>query len=275
MRTARTRTPLLPPTAIGLSPATARARYRLHTVLVAGLLLLSWALYLRLNLSDMESTLRLARAPAYTATVQAPAPETHAPTLVWTDKDGAVRYGTADRDDPYRPGERVRVLEYSTFTCWTWETYDDRRDELIGMVLFLFAVPGAAIVGYLIHRRRRWLGVLRAARSSGTEGRVLGTYRFGHRTGLKVDLGDRTVYVPLMRDQFVDALTSLDALRPVRGGGRFVVFRVAAAGRTVWPGGPYRTRFVPVGAIVRGLLWVGPPLVTLAVHLSTAPISPC
>lgn len=78
--------------------------------------------------------------------MQAPDPETHAPTLVWTDEDGAVRYGTADRDDPYRPGERARVLEYSTFTCWTWETYDDRRDDLIGMVLFLFAIPGAAIM---------------------------------------------------------------------------------------------------------------------------------
>lgn len=122
-----------------------------------------------------------------------------------------------------------------------------------GMVIFLFLVPAGAIAG-----------------------RITGTFRLGHRTLLRVDLQGRTVYVPLMRDQFLAALTSLSALKPVQGRGRFVVFRVSAADRTVWPSGPYRIRLLPAGAIVGRVLWVcGPPLLTLAVHLFRAPIAPC
>jgi hypothetical protein len=245
--------------------------------MMVGLFVLSWSLFFRLNLNDVMSSLRLAGATGYTATVEALDPGTDLPVLHWTEADGTDRSGIADPDDDYRLGESVRVLDYSSPACWTWETYDDRRDDLTGMVVFLFAIPGAAIVGYLVHRRRRWLGVLRITRSFRTVGRVMEVYEFGNRKGLKVDLQGQTVYVPLLRDQFVTALTSLDVLEPLAPeGGRIIPFRVSAAGRIVWPGGPYRMRLLPVGVIVSRVLWVcGPPLLTLAVHLFTAPIAPC
>jgi hypothetical protein len=276
MRTARTTTPLLPPTAIGLDPSDARRRYRLHTLLMLGLFLLSWTLYLRINLSDMAETIRLARAPQYTATIQAPDQSTGLPVFFWIDRYGAYRYGLGDDEDHYRPGDKVPVREYWTPGCWTWETGEDRSDDVIGMMVCLFLIPAGAAAGYLFHRHGRWTGLMAASRSPAISGQVTGTFRFGHRTLLSVDLQGRTVHVPLMRDQLVAALTSLSALKPVRGGGRFVAFRLVSAGRTVWPSGPYRTRLLPVGAIVGRVLWVcGPPMLTLAVHLFRAPIAPC
>ena len=128
----------------------------------------------------------------------------------------------------------------------------------------------------MLFRSRRWKALVGASRSPATAGKVTGSFRLGHRTLLSVDLWDRTVHVPLMRDQFLATLPSLNALKPVRGGGRFVVFRVSGADRTVWPSGPYRIRLLPVGAIVGRVLWVcGPPLLTLAVHAFTAPVMPC
>lgn len=276
----RTRTPLLPATAIGLSPPAARARYRVHTMLMVGLFLVSWAVYLRLNLDAMASSIRLATAPAYTATVRPPDPGTSAPILVWTDDDGAIRFGVADPGDPYRPGEHVRVLEYSSSTCWTWETDNDRGDDLFGMVVFLFALPAGMLAGYLAYRRVRWSGLLGLTLAHRRAGHVTGTYRLGHRTGLTVDVDGRTVYVPLLRDQFVTALPSFDALVPVNPDhGRTMVFRVAGTDRIVWPAGRCRTRLLPVAGIAGvavHVLWVaGPPLLTLAVRLFTAPITPC
>jgi hypothetical protein len=274
---ASTRISLLPPTAVGLSLPTARARYRWHTILMVGLFLLSWALYLRWNLDAMVNTVRLAAAPAYTATVEPPDPGSDLPVLHWTDADGAERYGLPDAADDYRPGEKVRVLEYSAPTCWTWESDQDRQDDVSGMVVFLFVLPAAAIVGYLVHRRRHWLAILRTARSRSTAGQVVALYELGHRKGVKVDMGVRAVYVPLLHDQFVTALTSLDALQ-IRHlpGERFITFHVAGTDRVVWPSGPYRRRLVPVVGIVGRLLWIGgPPLLTFAVHLFTAPLSPC
>ena len=276
-RGASTRIPLLPPTAVGLSLPMARARYRRRTILMVGLFLLSWALYLRWNLDAMVGTVRLAAAPAYTATVEPPDPGSDLPVLHWTDADGVDHYGRPDAADGYRPGTKVRVLEYSAPTCLMWESDQDRQEDMSGMIVFLFALPAAAMVGYLVHRRWRWLAILRVARSRLTAGRVVALYDLGDRKGVKVDMRGSPVYVPLLPDQFVTALTSLDALQ-VRHypNERFITFHVAGTDRVVWPSGPYRRHLVPVAGIVGRLLWVGgPPLLTFAVHLFTAPLSPC
>ncbi|MFD0683611.1 hypothetical protein [Actinomadura fibrosa] len=244
---------------------------------MVGLFLLSWVLYLRLNLDAMVDTVRLATAPEYTATVEPPRPGGDLPVLHWTGAEGVERYGRPDASDGYRPGEKVRVVEYSAATCWTWESDEDQLDDVSGMILFLFVLPAAAITRYLVHRRRHWLAVLRAARAGLTAGQVVALYEFGRRKVVTVDLGTRRVYVPLLNGQFVNALTSLDGLQVQRlPDKRFIAFRVAGTDRVVWPSGRYRRRMVPVADVVARLAWVGgPPLLTLAVHLFTAPLSPC
>jgi hypothetical protein len=270
---------LFPPTAIGLSPSKARARYRLHTAAMVLLFLASWSLFFRLTLNATVNELRLARAPQYTAVVE---PEIsgghgHALLLHWTGANGTVRYGTADPEKHYRLGQNVRVLDYSTATCRQWETADTAPVNVGAIVSAIFLIPAAAIIAYVLYRRRWWLSVLRSTKSRRYRGRVTGAYELGHQKGLTVDLDGETVHVPLLRDQYVTALTSLDALKPLwTDEGRAIPFLLPSAGRVVWPAGRYRHRLVPVEAIVGRVLWVGgPSLMALVVHLFQMPISPC
>jgi hypothetical protein len=246
---------------------------------MVGLFLLGWLLFFRLTLSDTVSELRLMRAPHYTAVVERETPGVGGSPLLlhWRQADGTDRYGTVEAEDQYTLGQHVRVLDYTTPTCQSWTTAREESGILPTIVGFLFVIPVAAIVAYVIHRRRWWLRVLRSTEDHRPGGRVTGMYEFGHRQGVTVDGGGRPLYVPLLRGQFVTALTSYDSLKPLQAHQRNVIpFRVAGTDRIVWPSGQCRRHLVPYGPIaVRLLFFGGPALLALAVHLATAPVAPC
>ena len=273
---ASTGIPLLPATVVGLTQSDARARYRRRTAAVVGLMVVGWLLFFRLTLNETIGDLNLVQAPRYTAVVEHTAPWTDLSGLVlrWSRPDGTEGYGAVEPTDHYRLGQHVRVLEYATADCYEWTTAEEAAGEMWAVVFFLLIVPLGTILCYLGHRFLWWRGVLASTRLRLPAGRVTGVYRFGHRQGLNVELDGRQVHVPLLGGQFVTALESYDALKPLMAQQKNVIpFKVAGTDRIVWPSGPYRTLLVPYGAIAARVLWfAGPALLALLLHVFKAPV---
>lgn len=284
VKPASTGIPLLPPTVVGLTPSQARARYLRRTAAVVGLVVIGWLLFFRLTLNDTVGDLRLMRAPRHTAVVEPSAPSADGSRLEmrWTRPDGTEGYGAipAEDQDRYRLGQRVRVLDSATAGCQVWTTVEDQTEAVEAIVVFLLIIPLGAIFSYLVHRYLWWRRLVASTRIPWPAGRVTGVYGFGHRQGLDVEIDGRRVHVPLLGGQFVTALESYRALKPLRahqlssrGGQKVIPFRVEGTDRIVWPSGPYRTVLVPYGAIAVRVLWFGgPALLALLVHISTAPV---
>jgi hypothetical protein len=272
---ASTGLPLLPPTVVGLTVPEARARYRRRTVAMVGLLVVSWLIFVRLNLADIVSDLTLVRSPKYTAVVETD-PLRGGLVLHWREADGSDRYGALEPGDHYTLGQRIRVLD-ETNECGAWTTVDEESGAVPGIVFFFVVLPLGLVTGYLIHRRSWWTDMLASTEGRLARDTVTGVYTFGLRQGLTMEKEGRTVYVPLLHGQLVTVLESLSVLKPCVGlRPKAVAFRVAGTGRVVWPSGPYRRHLVPWGPIALSLLWVfAPSLLALAVHLTAAPVTPC
>lgn len=252
-----------------------------------GFFLVSWLVFVRLTLKETVLDLRLATAPRHTAVVEQDLTGQNTLILHWTGDNGLPRYGKPDGTEHYAEGQHVAVVEYDGAACWTWTTPDEADTDVRVAGICLAGIPGALVIAYLVRRRRRWQGLLQAAERPpgwGVGGSVLfpqpeivGWVEPGGRPCLRVRLNGRVGYVPLLRGQFVTTLdprhdlTPLTAARP-----NLVVFRVAGTRRVVWPGGRFRRWTPPVGAIVTWVLFLGGPgLLSLVVHLTTAPISGC
>lgn len=291
---------MLPSTVVGLTPSQARARYRRRTVAVVGLVVIGWLVFFRLTLNDTVGDLRIMRAPQYTAVVEPTASGTAGSLRMhWTRPDGTEGYGTipAEEQDRYRLGQRVRVLDYASDGCQEWTTVEEQSENVQAGVIFLLFIPLGAILFYLVHRFLWWRRLLASIHDRLPAGRVTGVHRFGHRQGLDVEIDGRRVRVPLLGGQFVTALESYRALKPLRAlqplddqsgaalrshrpftplqvrQQKVIPFRVAGTERIIWPSGPYRTLLVPYGAIAVRVLWFGgPALLALLTHIATAPV---